>query len=155
MAIYEGGLYLDGNEKIAILSSRFNSLVVENLVEGARDAFVRNGGRLELLDEIKAPGAYELPFVLDRLLDRDYAGICVLGAIIRGDTPHFDYISAEATKGIAATTLRHKACVSYGVLTTNTIDQALNRSGLKSGNKGFEAMTSLIELINLYKSLGL
>lgn len=153
MQIVEGKLFLEGNEKIAILSSRFNHIITDRLIEGAKDCFLRNGGKEENLSLILAPGAYELPFVLQRLLQsKSYDGICTLGAIIRGGTPHFDYVAAEATKGIANITLQYNAPVSFGVLTTDNIDQAIERAGSKAGNKGFEAMSSLIELINLYKN---
>lgn len=153
MQTIEGKLFLEGNEKIAILSSRFNHIITDRLIEGAKDCFLRNGGKEENLSLILAPGAYELPFVLQRLLQsKSYDGICTLGAIIRGGTPHFDYVAAEATKGIANITLQYNAPVSFGVLTTDNIDQAIERAGSKAGNKGFEAMSSLIELINLYKN---
>ncbi|RAX59265.1 6,7-dimethyl-8-ribityllumazine synthase [Helicobacter monodelphidis] len=151
----EGRLYLNGDEKIAIIASRFNHLVVDKLVEGARDAFVRHGGDDDSLDLILVPGAFELPFVLERLLGQgNYEGVCCLGAVIRGSTPHFDYVSAEATKGIANTTLKYGSAVSFGVLTTDSIEQAIERAGTKAGNKGFEAMCSLIELIDLYRHIG-
>ena len=101
------------------------------------------------------PGAFEIPFVLEKVLAQgNYDGVCCLGAIIRGSTPHFDYVSAEATKGIANVTIRYGAAVTFGVLTTDTIEQAIERAGTKAGNKGFEAMSSLIELINLYRKIG-
>ncbi|WP_407380643.1 6,7-dimethyl-8-ribityllumazine synthase [Helicobacter sp.] len=155
--IIEGKLLLQGNERVAILCSRFNHIITDRLIEGARDSFLRHGGSENLLDIVLAPGAWELPFVLDRLLRQEqkgvkkYHGICALGAIIRGGTPHFDYVSAEATKGIANTTLQHGVPVSFGVLTTDNIEQAIDRAGAKVGNKGFEAMNSLIELIDLCK----
>lgn len=152
MNILEGKITLSGNEKIAIIASRFNHIITDRLVEGAKDSFLRHGGNEDFLDLILVPGAYEIPFVLDRLLaGKKYDGICTLGAIIRGSTPHFDYVSAEATKGIANTTLKYQIPVTFGVLTTETIEQAIERAGSKVGNKGFEAMSGLIELINLYK----
>lgn len=154
MQIIQGQLKLEGNEKVAILSSRFNHIITDRLVEGAKDCFLRHGGSEENLSIILAPGAYEIPFVLQRLLQsKTYDGICCLGAIIRGGTPHFDYVSAEATKGIANITLQYNQAVSFGVLTTDNIEQAIERAGSKAGNKGFEAMNSLIELINLYKKI--
>ncbi|WP_163533009.1 6,7-dimethyl-8-ribityllumazine synthase [Helicobacter suis] len=150
----EGALNLQGHERVAILASRFNHLISDRLVEGALDNFKRHGGNLENLSVIRVPGAYELPFVLDKLLaSKKYDGVCVLGALIRGGTPHFDYISAEATKGIANTTLKYGLPVSFGLLTTENIEQALERAGSKAGNKGFEAMQTLIELLNLYTKL--
>lgn len=151
---FEGDLRLNGSEKVAIIVSRFNHLITDRLVEGAKDSFLRHGGNDDNLNLILVPGAYEIPFVLNRVLSQDdYDGICCVGAIIRGSTPHFDYVSAEATKGIANTTLKYGACVSFGLLTTDTIEQAIERAGTKVGNKGFEAMNSLIELMSLYKKI--
>lgn len=154
MNIIEGKLKLEGSEKVAILSSRFNHIITDRLIEGAKDCFLRHGGEEGNLSLILAPGAYEIPFVLQRLLaSKAYDGVCCVGAIIRGGTPHFDYVSAEATKGIANITLQYNQAVSFGVLTTDNIEQAIERAGSKAGNKGFEAMSSLIELISLYKTL--
>ncbi|MCE3038589.1 6,7-dimethyl-8-ribityllumazine synthase [Helicobacter anatolicus] len=152
MNILEGKIALSGEERVAIIVSRFNHIITDRLVEGARDSFVRHGGNEEKLDVIFVPGAYEIPFVLDRVLaSGKYDAVCTLGAIIRGSTPHFDYVSAEATKGIANTTLKYDIPVTFGVLTTENIEQAIERAGSKVGNKGFEAMSGLIELINLYR----
>lgn len=152
MNIIEGKLNLDGNEKIAIINSRFNHIITDRLVEGARDAFLRHGGDEKNLDLVLVPGAFEIPLALEKLLDsKKYDAICCVGAIIRGSTPHFDYISAEATKGVANTALKYKKPVTFGVLTVDSIEQAIERAGSKAGNKGFEAMTGLIELISLYK----
>ncbi|WP_104748675.1 6,7-dimethyl-8-ribityllumazine synthase [Helicobacter cetorum] len=154
MQLIEGKLQLQGNERIAILTSRFNHIITDRLKEGAMDCFKRHGGNEKLLDIILVPGAYELPFILDRLLEsKKYDGVCVLGAIIRGGTPHFDYVSAEATKGIANTMLKYNLPVSFGVLTTDNIEQAIERAGSKAGNKGFEAMSTLIELLSLCETL--
>lgn len=154
MTTFEGNLQLNGSEKVAIIASRFNHLIVDRLVEGAMDSFKRHGGNEDNLNLILAPGAYELPFVLNRILKQDeYDGICCVGAVIRGATPHFDYVSAEATKGIANATIKYDACVSFGLLTTDSIEQAIERAGTKVGNKGFEAMNALIELMNLYNKL--
>jgi len=119
MKIIEGNLALKGNEKIAIINARFNHIITDRLVEGAKDAFLRHGG-----DEK------------------------------RGATPHFDYVSAETTKGIANVTLKYAKPVTFGVLTVDNIEQAIERAGSKAGNKGFEAMTGVIEMLNLYKKLG-
>lgn len=152
--IIEGKITLNGDEKIAIITSRFNHIITDRLIEGARDSFLRHGGEEKNLSLILVPGAYEIPFVLERVLEsKKYDGICTLGAVIRGATPHFDYVSAEATKGIANTTLKFGKPVTFGLLTTDNIEQAIERAGSKAGNKGFEAMSSLIELINLYKKL--
>lgn len=154
MKCIEGNLSLLGSEKVAIINSRFNHIITDRLVEGARDAFIRHGGDEQNLDLILVPGAYEIPMVLDKVLSSGkYDAVCCVGAVIRGSTPHFDYISAEATKGIAQMALKHQKPVTFGVLTTDTIEQAIERAGSKAGNKGFEAMTGLIELISLYKHL--
>jgi 6,7-dimethyl-8-ribityllumazine synthase len=154
MNIIEGQLRLKGDEKIAIINGRFNHIVTDRLVEGAQDSFKRHGGKDENLDLILVPGAFEIPFALNKALKSGkYDAICCVGAVIRGSTPHFDYISAEATKGIASATMNHDIPVSNGVLTTNTIEQAIERAGSKAGNKGAEAMVGLIELINLYGKL--
>lgn len=154
MNIIEGKLALSGNEKVAIINSRFNHIITDRLVEGARDAFIRHGGDEKNLDLILVPGAYEIPLALDKILSSGkYDAVCCVGAVIRGSTPHFDYVAAEATKGVANTALKYQKPVTYGVLTTDTIEQAIERAGSKAGNKGFEAMTGLIELISLYKNL--
>lgn len=152
MNIIEGNLFLNGNEKIAIINARFNHIVTDRLVEGARDAFLRHGGKDELLDLVLVPGAFEIPMALERILSLDtYDAVCCVGAVIRGSTPHFDYISAEVTKGVAQTALKHKKPVTFGVLTVDNLEQAIERSGSKAGNKGFEAMMGIIELLNLYR----
>jgi 6,7-dimethyl-8-ribityllumazine synthase len=152
MNIIEGNLTIDREKRVAIISARFNHFVTDRLVEGAKDTFIRHGGDEEKLDLILVPGAFELPFALDRVLAQDkYDGVCCLGAVIRGATPHFDYVSAEATKGIANVTLKYSKPVTFGVLTVDTIEQAIERAGTKAGNKGGEAMLGLIELISLYE----
>lgn len=155
MRVIEGRLSLSGNEKVAIIASRFNHIITDRLVEGAKDAFLRHGGSIENLDLVLVPGAFEIPFVLDRVLSEgNHDGVCCVGAVIRGSTPHFDYVAAETTKGIASATMKYGLPVTYGVLTTDTIEQAIERAGSKAGNKGFEAMTNIVELISLYKNLG-
>lgn len=154
MNIIEGTLSLSGKEKVAIINARFNHIITDRLVEGAKDAFLRHGGNEKNLDLILVPGAFEIPFVLEKALaSGKYDAVCCVGAVIRGSTPHFDYVSAEATKGIASATLKHGKPVSFGVLTVDSIEQAIERAGSKAGNKGFEAMTGIVELLNLYKKL--
>ncbi|MCH5336380.1 MAG: 6,7-dimethyl-8-ribityllumazine synthase [Campylobacter sp.] len=154
MKIIEGKLALSGNEKIAIINARFNHIITDKLVEGAKDAFLRHGGKEANLSLILVPGAFEIPFILKKAIEsKKFNAICCLGAVIRGSTPHFDYVSAETTKGIANVSLSHNVPVSFGVLTTDTIEQAIERAGSKSGNKGFEAMTTLIEMLNLSQIL--
>ncbi len=154
MKIVEGNLSVDKKKKIAIISARFNHFITDRLVEGAKDAYARLGGDEKDLDLILVPGAFEIPFALDKALaGGKYDAVCCLGAVIRGATPHFDYVSAEATKGIANVTLKYGKPVSFGVLTVDSIEQAIERAGTKAGNKGAEAMTGLIEMTNLYKEL--
>jgi len=152
MKINEGDLRVDSSKKVAIISARFNHFITDRLVEGAKDTYVRLGGNVEDLDLILVPGAFEIPFALERALaSGKYDAVCCLGAVIRGATPHFDYVSAEATKGIANVTLKHGKPVSFGVLTVDSIEQAIERAGTKAGNKGGEAMSGLIEMMNLYE----
>ena len=154
MNLIEGKLKVTNGKKIAIVSTRWNHFIVDRLVEGAKDAFDRHGGESDDLTHILVPGAFELPMVVDKLLSSGkYDAICALGAVIRGATPHFDYVSAEATKGIASMSLKYQKPVSFGLLTTDTIEQAIERAGTKAGNKGFEAMTTVIEMIDLYEVL--
>ena len=154
MKIIEGNLRVDNSKKIAIISARFNHFITDRLVEGAKDSYLRLGGDEENLSLILVPGAFEIPFALQKALESGkFDGVCCLGAVIRGATPHFDYVSAEATKGIANVTLKYNKPVSFGVLTVDNIEQAIERAGTKAGNKGAEAMSSLIEMINLYGEL--
>ena len=154
MNLIQGQLKLEGSERIAIIASRFNHIITDRLVEGARDAFLRHGGNDDNLDLILVPGAFEIPFTLQKALESGkYAGVCCVGAVIRGSTPHFDYVAAEATKGVANVTLKHGKPVAFGVLTTDTIEQAIERAGSKAGNKGFEAMTGVIEMLDLYRTM--
>jgi len=154
MKLVEGKLKVINGKKVAIVSTRWNHFIVDRLVEGAEDAFKRHGGEDADLTHILIPGAFELPMVVDQLLaSGKYDAVCALGAVIRGATPHFDYVSAEATKGIATMSLKYQKPVSFGLLTTDTIEQAIERAGTKAGNKGFEAMTTVIEMLDLYEAL--
>ncbi len=154
MNIVEGNLSVDKSKKVAIINARFNHFITDRLVEGAQDAYARHGGNTDDLDLILVPGAFEVPFALDKALESGkYDAVCCLGAVIRGATPHFDYVSAEATKGVASVGLKYAKPVSFGVLTVDSIEQAIERAGTKAGNKGAEAMVTLIEMINLYNSL--
>lgn len=154
MNLIEGKLKVVNGKKIAIVSTRWNHFIVDKLVEGAKDAFDRHGGNSEDLTHVLVPGAFELPMIVDQLLSSGkYDAICALGAVIRGSTPHFDYVSAEATKGIASMSLKYQKPVSFGLLTTDTIEQAIERAGTKAGNKGFEAMAVVIEMLDLYEAL--
>ena len=154
MNILEGNLNISTDKKVAIINGRFNHIITDRLVEGAKDAFIRHGGDETNLDLILVPGAFEIPFALQKALEsKKYDAVCCVGAVIRGATPHFDYISAEATKGIASITMKHGIPVSNGVLTTDTIEQAIERAGSKVGNKGAEAMVTIIEMLNLYSKM--
>lgn len=154
MKIIEGNLALNGQERVLIINSRFNHVITDRLVEGAKDAFLRHGGDEKNLSLMLVPGAFEIPLALEKALaSGKWDGICCLGAVIRGSTPHFDYVSAEVTKGIANVSLKHAKPVTFGVLTTDSIEQAIQRAGSKAGNKGFEAMTGLIELLSLFNGL--
>lgn len=141
--------------RFAIVASRFNGLVVEPLVAGALDAIVRCGGDAEQITVIRCPGAWELPQVVRRVAQSGgkYDAIIALGAVIRGATPHFDYVAGEAAKGLAGAAALGEAPVVFGVLTTDTIEQALERAGTKAGNKGFDAAMSAIEMARLYAEL--
>ena len=154
MKLIEGKLKVVNGKKIAIVSTRWNHFIVDRLVEGAKDAFDRHGGEEDDLTHVLVPGAFEIPMVVDQLLSSGkYDAICALGAVIRGATPHFDYVSAEATKGISSMSLKYQKPVSFGLLTTDSIEQAIERAGTKAGNKGFEAMTVVIEMLDLYEEL--
>ena len=134
MNLVEGKLKVKNGQKIAIVSTRWNHFIVDRLVEGAKDAFSRHGGDEADLTHVLLPGAFELPMVVDKLLaSGKYDAICALGAVIRGSTPHFDYVAAEATKGIATMSLKYQKPVSFGLLTTDTIEQAIERAGSKAG----------------------
>ena len=154
MNIIEGNLALKGSEKIAIINARFNHIITDRLVEGAKDAFLRHGGKEENLSLILVPGAFEIPMVLQKALESGkFDAVVCVGAVIRGSTPHFDYVSAETTKGVANITLKYAKPVTFGVLTVDNLEQAIERAGSKAGNKGFEAMVGVIELLSLYENL--
>lgn len=154
MKVVEGKLQVQTGKKVAIINSRFNHIITDRLVEGAKDAYLRHGGNEEDLELILVPGAFEVPLALEKTLaSGKYSAVCCLGAVIRGATPHFDYISAEATKGVASMALKYGQPVSFGVLTVDTIEQAIERAGSKAGNKGAEAMVTVIEMLNLYSAL--
>lgn len=150
----EGALF-GKNYRICVIVSRFNSLVTERLLEGAMDAFSRSGIDAGTVTVVRTPGSFEIPAVARRAaLSGKYDGIVCLGAVVRGDTPHFDYVSAEAVKGVAQVSLQSDIPVIMGILTTDTLEQALDRAGAKAGNKGFDAARSLLEMMNVYAELG-
>ncbi len=140
--------------RIGLLVSRFNSFISDRLVEGAIDALLRHGSEKENINIVRVPGAYEIPPAAKQMAESDrYDAIVCLGAVIRGATPHFDYVSAEVSKGIASVSLDSGVPVAFGVLTTDTIEQAIERAGSKAGNKGFDAAMAAVEMANLYKAL--
>ena len=145
--------------RFAVIASRFNQTIVERLVDGALDALVRHGVRADDVDVVWVPGAWELPIAARRLLATErYDALVAVGAVIRGDTPHFDYIAAEVAKGLAQVTLETGVPVSFGVLTTDNLEQANERAGTKAGNKGWDAAVSAIEMVTLlrgFKGAGL
>ncbi len=148
----EGGFNAT-NVHVAIVAGRFNSFVVDHLVNGALDCLLRHGASAKDMDVLYAPGAYELPLLAQRVAARKkYDAIIALGAVIRGGTPHFDYVAGECSKGLATVSLQYDVPVAFGVLTVDTIEQAIERSGTKAGNKGVEAAMSAIEMINLLKN---
>jgi 6,7-dimethyl-8-ribityllumazine synthase len=152
MKIFEGKLEGKGL-KIAIVVSRFNSFITEQLLAGALDCLKRNGVNDNDITIVKVPGAYEIPVICKKLAVKDYDAIIALGAVIRGNTPHFDYVASEVAKGVAQVGLETGKPVIFGVLTTDTIEQAIERAGTKAGNKGFDAAQSAIEMANLFKEI--
>ena len=138
----------------AIVVGRWNSFVVESLLEGACDALRRHGVSEDDITIIRAPGAFEIPLVCQKVAATEkYDAIIALGAVIRGGTPHFEYVAGECTKGLAQVSMQYNVPVSVGVLTVDTIEQAIERAGTKAGNKGEEAAMSAIEMVNLLKQI--
>jgi 6,7-dimethyl-8-ribityllumazine synthase len=155
MGIFEGQLRVDKGDRFALVASRFNEFIVDRLVGGATDCILRHGGSEAQIDLIRVPGAFELPLVAKKVAKSgSYAGVIVLGAVIRGGTPHFDMIANEVTKGTAQVGLDSGIPVIFGVLTTDTVEQAIDRAGTKMGNKGWEAAQSLLETVDLFHVLG-
>ncbi|UCG19394.1 MAG: 6,7-dimethyl-8-ribityllumazine synthase [Thiotrichales bacterium] len=153
MKTLEGMLTAQGL-KIAMVVGRFNSFVVDGLESGAKDAIVRHGGSLDNVVVARVPGAYEIPLAVQRLAQSGkYDAIIALGAVIRGHTPHFDFVANEATKGLAQAMLDFSLPVSFGILTVDSLEQAIERAGTKAGNKGFEAAVSAIEMAQLMKAI--
>ncbi len=151
---FEGSL-LAQNYKFCIVASRFNSFIVEQLQAGAVDALIRHGAAEQDISIVKAPGAFELPLVVQRIAAiKKYDAIIALGAVIRGGTPHFEYVASECVKGIANVSLAYDIPVSFGVLTVDSIEQAIERAGTKAGNKGAEAAMSAVEMVSLFATLG-
>ncbi|HBA61498.1 MAG TPA: 6,7-dimethyl-8-ribityllumazine synthase [Elusimicrobia bacterium] len=152
MKTIEGG-FNAGKLKFAIVVSRFNDFLTSRLLDGAVDTLKRHGADEKDITVVKTPGAYEIPVVCEKLAAGPYDAIICLGAVIKGDTPHFDFVAQETAKGIAAVSMKHKVPVAFGVITTETLEQAIERAGVKHGNKGSEAAMSAIEMANLFKNL--
>ncbi len=150
--VIEGDLQGQGIS-VAVVVSRFNSFITERLLEGALDALRRHGVDEKGIAVIKVPGAFEIPLGVRKAAGRKVDAVIALGALIRGGTPHFDYLSAEVTKGVAQVMLETGVPVSFGVLTTDTVEQAIERAGTKSGNKGAEAAQSALEMVNLLRKM--
>lgn len=150
--IYEGKL-LGDNQKIAIIVSRFNEFITNKLLSGCLDALSRHDVNLDNVEIVWVPGAFEMPLVAQKMTTRGYDAVICLGAVIRGATPHFEYVSAEVTKGIAQVGLNTGVPVVYGVITADTIEQAIERAGTKAGNKGVDAALTAIEMVNLLRQL--
>jgi 6,7-dimethyl-8-ribityllumazine synthase len=150
---YEGKLDA-GGLKFGIVVGRFNSFIGDRLLEGALDALVRHGAKDEDIEVAKVPGAFEIPLAVQKMAATGrYDALICLGAVIRGATPHFDYVAAEVSKGIAQVSLKTGIPIAFGVLTTDSIEQAIERAGTKAGNKGFEAAMTAIETAQLLKSI--
>lgn len=150
---YEGR-FTDGDGHYVILASRFNAFVVESLVGGAVDTLVRHGVDSGHIERVSVPGAWEMPIIAQRLAAKGgYDAIIALGVVIRGGTPHFDYVAGECAKGLSSVSIKHDLPVVFGVLTVDTIEQAIERAGTKAGNKGAEAALSAIEMVSLLKQL--
>jgi len=148
------GDFVATDARFAIVASRFNSFIVESLIAGAVDMLRRHGVKDASIDLVRVPGAFEMPLAAQRLAaSKRYEGIIALGAVIRGSTPHFDYVAGECTKGLAMVSLQHSIPVGFGVLTTDTIEQAVERAGTKAGNKGAEAALSVLEMVSLLRRL--
>ena len=153
MKTIEGKL-IASKMKIGVVASRFNEFITGKLLGGAEDAFVRHGGNADDLTVAWVPGAFEIPLVAQKMAQSgQYDAVVCLGAVIRGNTPHFDMVAGESVKGIAHVGMESGIPVIYGVLTTDSIEQAVERAGTKAGNKGFDAMTSAIEMVDLTRQL--
>lgn len=151
--IVEGKLSAEGF-RFAIIVSRFNDFICSKLVEGAMDALVRHGASDEQISLIRVPGAFEMPLAAKKMAQSgQYDAVICLGAVVRGSTPHFDYVAAEVSKGIATVGLESGIPVTFGVLTTDNLEQAIERAGSKSGNKGYDAAVAAIEMANLFREL--
>ncbi|MBI5205674.1 MAG: 6,7-dimethyl-8-ribityllumazine synthase [Nitrospirae bacterium] len=153
MKMLEGELQAKGL-KFAIVVSRFNDFITSKLLDGAKDALLRHGAKEDDIDVARVPGSFEIPLIAKKLASKGtYNAIICLGTVIRGATPHFDYVAAEVSKGIATASMETGVPIAFGVITSDTIEQAVERAGTKSGNKGFDAAITAIEMAQLLKKL--
>jgi 6,7-dimethyl-8-ribityllumazine synthase len=153
MNIIEGN-FIVGDVRLAIVAARFNEFIVASLIDGAVDALRRHGIAEQAMDLVRVPGCFEIPLAVKRLAaTSNYHGIVALGAVIRGATPHFDYVAGECVKGLGALALSHDIPIGFGVLTVDSIEQAVERAGTKAGNKGAEAALTVIEMISLLRRI--
>ena len=149
-----GSLVVPSDATFAIVAGRFNTFIVERLIEGAIDALTRHGCRAENITVVRVPGSWEIPILCSRFArSKKFDAIVAVGAVIRGGTPHFDYVASEVSKGIASTTLETGVPIGFGVLTTDSIEQAIERAGTKAGNKGYDAAMAAIEMVSLGREL--
>ena len=153
MKVFEGNF--DGKGiKIAIVALRFNEFITKELIGGAEDTLLRHNVNTDDIYLYRVPGAFEIPSVCNKIAESGkYDAVITLGAVIRGSTPHFDYVAAEVSKGVASVSMKYNIPVIFGVLTTDTIEQAVERAGTKAGNKGSDAAMAALEMINLYKGI--
>ena len=148
------GLYNESEVKIGVVASRFNEIITSKLIDGVADGLSRHGVNLDTVDLAWVPGAFEVPVTAKKMAESGkYDAVICLGAVIRGETDHYEHVATEVTKGIAQVSLSAGIPVLYGILTTDTVEQALNRAGLKSGNKGFECALDALELASLFKKI--
>ena len=151
--VYEGKISAEG-KKFGLVVSRFNDFVSDRLLAGAIDALSRHGARDEDIDIVKVPGAFEIPLMAQKMVEKEkYDAVICLGAVIRGSTPHFEYVSSEVSKGVALVGLESGVPVIFGVVTTDTLEQAIERAGTKAGNKGWAAAVAAMEMANLVESV--
>lgn len=149
----EGDLTVSG-KRFALISARFNDFIVNQLIEGAIDTLVRHGVEADQIEHVRVPGAFELPLATKKVISTGrYDAIIALGAIIRGGTPHFDYVAAECSKGLASVSLDSGTPVSFGIITADTIEQAIERAGTKAGNKGHDAAMTALEMVSLFDKI--
>jgi len=153
MNMVEGSLNAEGM-KIGFVVTRWNSFVVDHLVKGSIETIERHGGSADNITQVMVPGSFEVPLAVEKMAaSGNYDAVVALGAVIQGGTPHFDYVAGEAVKGISQVMLKHGVPVAFGILTVNSIEQAIERSGTKMGNKGEEATLAAIEMVNVLKQL--